>query len=117
MFFISFLFIFLLDTAPYVGYRSSTEAFIFSLSNNEGLEPFKAMVKGQSRAIYMDPSFGPTFGEGKDIYIASKANENYGSYTNFGLSYHVPDGVKDKQTILAGTYHFLLDEVEVFYLI
>ncbi|XP_078382537.1 uncharacterized protein LOC144665218 [Oculina patagonica] len=105
------------DSTPYLEYRSSTKAFIYSLSNKEGLEPFQAMVKDAPHAIYTDPSLGPTFGVGKDIYIASNANANYGSYTNFGWSYDVPDGVKDQQTILAGTYHFLLDEVEVFYLI
>ncbi len=72
------------------------------------------MVKDPSHAIYTAPNFGPTFGEGYDIYIASNGT---GSYTNFGLSYDVPDGVKDKRTILAGTYLFSPDEVEVFYLI
>ena len=81
------------------------------------MEPFKVMVKNQSSAIYTSPSFGPTFGKGYDIYIANNANGNYHSYTNFGLSYDVPNGVKDRQTILVGTYHFVLDEVEVFYLI
>ncbi|KAL9961327.1 hypothetical protein ACROYT_G030243 [Oculina patagonica] len=105
------------DSSPYVEYRSTTKAFIFSLQNKEGLEPFKAMVKDPSHAVYTAPSYGPTFGVGHDIHIASNANGNYHSYTNFGGSYSVPDGVKDEQTILAGTRHFLLDEVEVFYLI
>ena len=33
-----------------------------------------------------------------------------------GSSYSVPSGVQDKKTILAGTYKFTPDEVEVFYL-
>ena len=38
------------------------------------------------------------------------------SYTNYGNSYSVPSGVQDRKTILAGTYYFTPDEVEVFYL-
>lgn len=111
-----FVLFFFSDFTPYQGFRSSEKAFIFSLSNKEGLEPFKALVKEQASAIYTHPNSGPTFGRGNDIRIASNANGYNNSYTNFGWSYHVPDGVKDKQTILAGTYNFCPDEVEVFYL-
>ncbi len=74
------------------------------------------MVKQASYAIYMQSSFGPTFGTGHDIYIADKANGNKNSYTNFGTSYKLPSGAKDRETILAGTHRFTPDEVEVFYL-
>ena len=74
------------------------------------------MVKYQQHAIYRTSGYGPTFGGGSDIYIADNANSNTNSYTNFGWSYSVPSGVQDKRTILAGTYKFTPDEVEVFYL-
>ena len=74
------------------------------------------MVTKPSYAIYRYSSYGPTFGGGHDIYIANNANSNTNSYTNFGTYYSVPSGVKDKRTILAGTYNFTPDEVEVFYL-
>lgn len=74
------------------------------------------MVKTPSHAIYMKTSYGPTFGGGHDIYIADRANSNINSFTNFGHSYNLPSGAKNKLTILAGTYHFTPDEVEVFYL-
>lgn len=74
------------------------------------------MVKDPSHAIFTSPIMGPTFGRGHDIYVASNANRNGISYSNFGVSYLALNGVKNKQTILAGAYYFFLDDVEVFYL-
>ena len=76
------------------------------------------MVTKPKYAIYRYSGFGPTFGAGFDIYIANNANSNTNSYTNFGdyNYYSVPSGVQDKKTILAGTYKFTPNEVEVFYL-
>ncbi|XP_078383750.1 uncharacterized protein LOC144666229 [Oculina patagonica] len=98
------------------GYTSTSNAFIFSLRNKEGLGPFKSMVTKPQYAIVRNSGFGPTFGGGYDIRIANNANSNTNSYTNFGHSYSVPSGVQDKKTILAGTEYFTPDEVEVFYL-
>jgi len=72
-------------------------------------------VTTPSQAIYKFSSYGAYFGNG-DIYIADNANSNNNSFTDFGNSYSVPSGVQDNYTILAGTYHFSPDEVEVFYL-
>ena len=74
------------------------------------------MVTKASNAIEKSTSHGATFGGGHDIVINDNANSNTNSYTNFGHSYSVPSGVQDKKTILAGTYKFTPDEVEVFYL-
>ena len=113
--FVSFFFLtFFLDTSG--SYGSSSNAFIFSLINKEGLAPFKSMVKNPSNAIRRYSSYGPTFGGGHDININNNANSNTNSYTNFGSSYSVLSGVQDRNTILAGTYNFSPDEVEVFYL-
>ena len=100
------------------GYRATSKSFIFSLVDKEGLAPFKSMVKqaSSSYAIYGQSSYGPTFGGGHDIYIANNANQNTGSYTNFGHSYSLPNGVTDQYTILAGTRSFSPHQVEVFYL-
>ena len=70
----------------------------------------------QINAIYRSSSYGPTFGGGADIAIRDNANSNTNSYTFFGNSYSLPSGIKDKRTILAGTFKFTPDEVEVFYL-
>lgn len=97
-------------------YTSTSKAFIFSLRNKEGLVPFKSLVTWQVFAIYRSSIFGPTFGAGFDIAIRDNANSNTNSYTNFGHSYSLPSGIKDRKTILAGTFKFTPDEVEVFYL-
>ena len=100
------------------GYAATFKSFIFSLVDKEGLAPFKSMVKHvySSYAIYRYSSYGPTFGDGHDIYIADNANQNTSSYNNFGTSYSLPNNVTDRYTILAGTRYFSPDEVEVFYL-
>ncbi|XP_020624435.1 uncharacterized protein LOC110061916 [Orbicella faveolata] len=104
------------DTSETLG--STSNAFIFSLRNNEDLGPFKSNVTNPSRAIYRGSGYGPTFGWGLDIHIADNANSNTNSYSNFGEynDYSVPSGVQEEDTILAGTPHFTPDEVEVFYL-
>ena len=100
------------------GYSCSSSAFIFSLINKEGLAPFKSMVKNPKYAIYKERSFGPIFGGGNDILISDNANINIYSYTNFnGRYYSVPSRVQNSRTILAGSYYFTPDEVEVFYLV
>jgi len=75
-------------------------------------------LRNPKYAIYRNSVYGPTFGLG-DIYIVDivdNANSYTRSNTNFGRSYSVPSGVQDRWTILAGTYFFTPDEVEVFYL-
>ena len=111
-----YLFPFLSHLVSSGGYSSTSNAFIFSLINKEGLAPFKSMVKNTQYAIYRHTGYGPRFGGGSDIIIRNNANSNTNSYTNFGYSYSVPSGVQDSRTILAGTYTFKPDEVEVFYL-
>ena len=68
------------------------------------------------KPFFMDISHGPTFGGGFDIHIANNAGHNVHSYTNFGHSFLAPSDVEEKDTVLAGTYYFTPDEVEVFYL-
>ena len=48
--------------------------------------------------------------------VANNAAHIAHSYTNFGHSFLAPSEVKEKVTVLAGTYHFTPNEVEVFYL-
>ena len=104
-------------SASVKSFAATSKSFIFSLVDKEGLAPFKSMVKqaGSSYAIYCWPSDGPTFGWG-DLFIADNASQNTHSYTYFGRSYSLPNGVTDRFTILAGTHYFSPDEVEVFYL-
>ncbi|KAL9962016.1 hypothetical protein ACROYT_G031070 [Oculina patagonica] len=97
-------------------WSSTSNAFIFSLRNKEGLGPFKSMVTRPQYALYRYSSYGPTFGGGHDIHIADNANSNTNSRTAFGNYYSLPSGVQSRYTILAGTKFFTPDEVEVFYL-
>jgi len=99
-----------------ISFGSTSNAFIFSLHDKEGLGPFKSMVKIPSRAIFKSSASGPTFGAGHDITIVDEANDNTKSYTEFGNSYSVPSGVQEPKKILAGTYYFSPNDVEVFYL-
>ena len=69
-----------------------------------------------AHAIFHRSTYGPTFGLCHDIHIASNANQNTYSHTDFGCSYSRPNGVTDRFTILAGSKKFSPDEVEVFYL-
>lgn len=100
-------------------YTDSTWSFIFSFKNRYGLEPFKLHVKNSGNAIYGKNGYGPTFGGGHDIYIANSAGSNRNSYCNLGHSYVQPAGyiksASDTKSLLAGSYNFQPQELEVFY--
>ena len=70
-------------------------------------------------AIYSCPGYGPRFGAGSDIRIASEASSNTNSYSNLGCTYNPPAGYNYgsgfAQSFLAGSRNFQPDEVEVFY--
>ena len=90
------------------------KAFIFSISNKEGLDPFVSEVRRPDRAIVRWSWYGPVFGW--DIIIANNANNNNNSYAGLGRYYPAPAAVQNPNKILAGTFSFSPDEVEVFYL-
>lgn len=99
------------------GHGSTSEAFVYSLRNNEDIGPFKSMVNKPSKAIYRYSGYGPLFGDTPaDIFIADEADSNSHSQAFFGGCYSVPSGVKSNRTILAGTPNFTPDDWEVFYL-
>ncbi|KAL9963131.1 hypothetical protein ACROYT_G032306 [Oculina patagonica] len=104
------------------GYRYDSAAFLFSLVNRPGWKPLKLDENGNyhSYSIYSCSAYGPTFGGGHDIYIASYASSSTSSYTNLGHDYGPPAGYSygssEVRSFLAGTYYnFQPDEVEVFY--
>ena len=100
------------------GYGVTSEAFIFSLNNSEGLAPFVSKVKqGKAgRAIERSSYYGPKFGQ--DLVIHVEATRKRYSEASLGGYYSAPASVKDKDsTILIGKHvYFSPDEVEVFYL-
>ena len=98
------------------GYSATSEAFIFSLNNNEGLAPFVSKVnkKDTGDAIYRSSRYGPRFGD--NVFIKDNADSDDDSKARLGDRYSVPPAVRDQDTVLAGTKRFSPDEVEVFYL-
>ena len=106
------------------GWQYDSKAFLFSLVNKPGWAPVKLPQTGKyssSRAhsIYCGSNYGPTFGNGFDIYISSYASTNSNSYSNLGYTYSPPSGYSYgstfARTFLAGTYKFTPDEVETLY--
>jgi len=75
------------------------------------------MSTNDFHAIYCGFTFGPTFGEGFDMYVASGLNSNHDSSSGFGYSYKHPDyqyGTEEAKSILAGSFNFQTVEIEVF---
>ena len=71
-------------------------------------------VRWPDRAIGRWSWYGPRFGY--DIFIVNNANSSSSSRAGLGRVYPAPAAVQDRYTILAGTWYFSPDEVEVFYL-
>ena len=92
-------------------YKYDANAFIFSLVNNLN-KSVKMNVKPTYYSIYGQPSNGPTFGNGHDIYISDQSNINTNSYSNI-YSYDLPS-YASSTTFLAGSYNFRTNEVEVY---
>ena len=95
------------------GFGATSEAFMFSLNNNEGLAPFVSKVKPglTGKAIYRLSYYRPRFGNDVVIDIT-----NRDSGARLGYHYSVPPAVQNNHTVLAGTLYLSPDEVEVFYL-
>ena len=95
-------------------YVSSNEAFIFSLKCHANLPPTKMKINTNNKsAIFDNPEYGPTFGGGHDIHIASNSNASEASYSKIGHTYHRPNDMSDPH-FLNGQKHFRVSEIEVF---
>lgn len=92
-------------------YVASEKAFLFTLVNNQDLPPAKFEVVKKMFAIAHHSDFGPIFGAGADLCIASNCNSNLESYSNLPHSYDC-DGACS--TILMGDYNFTVLDYEVF---
>ena len=95
---------------------------MFSLRNNDDLAPFKAPLRDENDvwAIFRYSGYGPTFGDGFDLYIANNAGSNTDSYTGFGYSYQPPPGYNrdesNTSSLLPGSFYFTPSQIEVLYL-
>ena len=101
-------------------YSTAPGSFLFGFGHGKS---FKAPLKDSNDvlAIYRYSWYGPTFGDGHDLYIADNAGSNAHSYTNFGSTYQAPQGypygAANTSSLLAGSKYFTPSEVEVLYLI
>ena len=92
------------------GYIKDPKAFLFSLTHGVVGRP-----KDKDRnTLYDYSSYGPTWGDGHDLYICSKSKTTNSSYSNFPYAFNAPsvEGVESK-SILAGGYNFKIVEMEV----
>lgn len=98
-------------------WKSSNEAFLFSLKCHAGLAPVKMRLKsGENRhAMYCSSNWGLGFGN-DDIYVGIDNSSLKNGYTNLGNTYELPSGVSN--TFLTGKHgycdRFQVAEVEVF---
>jgi hypothetical protein len=91
---------------------NSRKSFLFSVKDSRNSDNQKFGLSNSSYAIYCDSSYGPNFGGTSDLHVASDCNANTTSYTNLG-TYYVNDTGLNCQQVLAGEYHFRLQEIEL----
>ena len=98
-------------------WKEDKSAFIFSLLNNENRPLIFEQSSSEKNSIGLFNQYGPVFGADvyDDFFISDYSNTN--SYSNLGKTYTHPDyphGSERTKTILAGTHHFQVQEIEVF---
>ncbi len=99
------------------GYKTDANAFIFSFINEEN-KTLKLKCNKPNYAIYCFIRCGPTFGEkDSDIFICTSSNSINGSHSNLGHSYKHPEypfKSNEAKSFLAGSFNFLISEIEVY---
>jgi len=89
-------------------YHTSKTNFLFRL--RPAMMKYTVKSSQAAKAIYTDPSYGPTFGEGHDLYIADRALKSL-SYTRAGKTYNFPS-FPDLQ-LNDGSANFIVQEYVV----
>ncbi|XP_078701268.1 uncharacterized protein LOC144927600 isoform X1 [Branchiostoma floridae x Branchiostoma belcheri] len=98
--------------APAQGkYIASDRAFLFTLVNQQGVEPTRFNIVNKKFATSHHPNFGPIFGAGADLYIANNCHTGTECYSNLPHSYN---GDHASCSILMGDYYFNVLDYEVF---
>ncbi|KAG0287259.1 hypothetical protein BGZ98_004734 [Dissophora globulifera] len=95
-------------------YSTSRTNFLFTLKSRE--QPAREngifSIKGDGNAAaYNKADFGPTFGVGHDLFLASNCNLNSNSSSTMPSSYN---GQGASTAVLAGSFNFRVQEYEVF---
>ena len=97
-------------------YLDDPEDFLFSLANPVHVKPIKLNhLPNKPYGIYTKSSYGPTFGNGHDLYSPSNANITRCSAL-LRRTYEGPPPGYVTNVFLAGSYNFLANEIETFYL-
>lgn len=93
-------------------YGNDAQAFLFTLTNPNGIQPTKYQCTNAGYAILNHPSYGPTFGAGHDLNVADNSNANNSSRTKFPRSYQ--DTTGHGNNTFVGARNFQTTEIEVF---
>jgi len=101
-------------------YVPNADAWLFSLINKHK-KPVKLEPSQSSSNIYLNSGYGPTWGGGHDLYVCSsmQSNSNYcnpNTYRKFSKGFENLGIVYDN-TLLAGSYNFTVEEIEIFQVI
>lgn len=102
------------------GYIKSNHAFIFTLKNLRGIAPFKMDLESDKsdHAATQSSTFGPIFGE-NDINVHSLPAGSAESFTSLNNSYKFPSSlalsIDERDSLLAGSKYFIVDDLEAFY--
>lgn len=96
-------------------YMQAPGSFLFTLTNVYMTEPVKFPLKKEnnSNAVFCKSDYGPTFGNGHDLHIASSSNTNTNSRANFSTYY---DTIDKGNVIFSSkmSNNFQVQEIEVY---
>jgi hypothetical protein len=92
---------------------NARKSFVFSVRNPHNIADKKFSLTNPTKMIYCGSSYGPTFGNGDDIYVADACNKKTNSETNLGTSNANDTGIVEMQ-FFTGEYNFTVKEIEVF---
>jgi hypothetical protein len=100
-------------------FKFDNKAFIYSLLNKENRPLLFEHSSSDNKSIYSSSSYGPCFGGGNDfvIYDFATSKTNTSCCSNLGKTYTHPEypyDSKKAKTILAGSFYFKVQEIEVF---
>jgi hypothetical protein len=91
-----------------------SNAFLFTLTNPHNIPPTKYPIQRsrKANAVYHKHGYGPTFGAGHDLHVASNSNSNYTSYATFPYAYS--DTTGQGSNTFTGHRNFTVADIEVF---
>lgn len=100
------------DWSKLYNYVYDNKSFLFSLVNNYNYSTVMNVIKPENAILLSFDSL--SFGNGIDLSIRFDENQLIGS-SNLGNGYQLPlDLTYSSQSFLAGSAHFIIDEMEIF---